>query len=314
LGFFLSQVLDGIPEVTSYQSICLRSFAKINLGLHILGKRKDGYHEIRTLFQSIDLHDRIEITLKKNDGVTLECSRPDLSHSDNLVMKAAQMFVNVLDRPVGLHLRLEKTIPIGAGLGGGSSNAATTLLGLQRLLGRRLSTDQLFELGGHLGADVPYFFVGGTALGVGRGSEVYPLEEHDENHVLVIVPPFSVPTPNAYARTGLGLTRRVNDSMIPVFCSGYLDSIKEWRLLENDFEKTVLEDQAELRQIIQDLTCLGARGARLTGSGAALFALFGSEDELQKAQDRFSSANVRVIRTRTLSRVQYWQCLVESLQ
>jgi 4-diphosphocytidyl-2-C-methyl-D-erythritol kinase len=300
--------------VTAYQSICLRSFAKINLGLHILGKRQDGYHEIRTLFQSIDLHDRIEITRRTNEGVTLECSRPDLSHSGNLVTKAAQMFVNMLDRPVGLHLRLEKTIPIGAGLGGGSSNAATTLLGLQRLLGKSLSTDQLFELGGHLGSDVPFFFVGGTALGVGRGSEVYPLEEQEENHVLVVVPLFSVPTPNAYARAGLGLTKRVNDSMIPVFCSGYLDSVKERWLLENDFEKTVLEDRAELRQLMRSLTRLGARGVRLTGSGAALFALYGSEDELQKAQDHFSSTNVRAIRTRTLSRVQYWQCLVESLQ
>ncbi len=297
----------------AYQKITLRSYAKINLGLHILGKREDGYHEIRTIFQSIDLHDRIEIERTREAGIKLECSSPELDGPNNLVWKAAQKMVDLLEVQSGLKIRLEKRIPPGAGLGGGSSNAATTLIGLQRLLEIELTRQQLFELGGCLGSDVPYFLVGGTALGVGRGSEVYPLEERDEKHILLAIPPFAVPTPNAYATASLTLTNRFNKSMIPVFCSGYLDSLSDLRLLENDFQQTLFEARAELREVKEELVCLGVRAVGLTGSGAALFGLFDSEQTLKKVQGSFSSGSIRMVRTQTLSRVQYWQNLVESL-
>ena len=298
----------------NYQTICLRSFAKLNLGLHILGRREDGFHEIRTVFQTIWLHDRIKIARRESPGLSIECLDASLDDPDNLVRRAAQAFLEVLEEPAGVHIRLEKSIPIGAGLGGGSSNAATTLLGLEWLLGKKLGRDQLFEIGGWLGSDVPFFFVGGTALGLGRGSEVYPLEEMEENHILLVVPPFPVATPNAYARASLTLTRRLNASMIPVFCSGYQGSLNDGQLPENDFEKSVLKNRAELRELKEDLIRSGARCSGLTGSGAALFGFFDSRERLEKAEEFFSARKAQVIRTQSLSRIQYWQCLVESLQ
>ncbi len=298
----------------AYQTICLRSFAKLNLGLHILGKRQDGFHEIRTVFQTITLHDRIEITRRTTPGISLDCLEPGLNNPDNLVRKAAHAFLEMLGEPLGVHIRLEKKIPIGSGLGGGSSNAAATMLGLEQLFEKRLSRDQRFEMGGQLGSDVPFFLVGGTALGLGRGSEVYPLRERLEKHVLVLIPPFPVSTINAYSRASLTLTRRVNASNIPVFCSDYQESLEGGRLPENDFEKTVLEDREELRELKKDLIRSGAGVSGLTGSGAALFGFFDSEEAIERAQQFFSAEKARVIRTKTLGRDQYWPCLVESLQ
>ena len=298
----------------AYQTICLRSFAKLNLGLHILGKRTDGFHEIRTVFQTITLHDRIEITRKTTPGISFDCLEPELNTPNNLVRKAAEAFSEMQGEPFGIHVHLEKRIPIGSGLGGGSSNAAITVLGLERLFEKRLSRDQRFEIGGRLGSDVPFFFIGGTALGLGRGSEVYPLQERVEKHVLVLIPPFPVSTINAYSRASLALTRRMNASNIAVFCSDYQESLEDGRLPENDFEKTVLEDREELRELRKDLIRSGAGVSGLTGSGAALFGFYDSEEAIERAQRFFSAEKTRVIRTQTLGRDQYWKCLVESLR
>ena len=159
------------------ERIKLRSYAKVNLGLHILGKREDGYHEIRTVLQTIGLHDRLEIRLTRGQGVSLQCNWDELNSGDNLVVRALEAVCRQAGLERGLEARLEKRIPMGAGLGGGSSNAAAAVMGLDRLLGLRMSRRDWFEIGGALGSDVPFFFVGGRALGVGRGSEVYPLED-----------------------------------------------------------------------------------------------------------------------------------------
>jgi 4-diphosphocytidyl-2-C-methyl-D-erythritol kinase len=297
-----------------YQRITLRSYAKINLGLHILGKRTDGFHEIRTVFQSITLHDQIEISLASERGISFESDCPPLNSQDNLVLKAIHLFGKRVELPPGLRIRLQKRIPIGAGLGGGSSNAATTLLGLQRLLETRLPLGHLFEICGELGSDVPFFLVGGTALGLGRGSEIYPLEEWTENSLLLVVPPFSVATPDAYARASLTLTKRVDKSMIPVFCFGYLESLSSRFVQQNDFELVVFERQAELRELRWQLVQLGARQVELTGSGAALYALFDSSQDWDRIREDLSCRDIRLIPTRTLNRVEYHDSLVESLQ
>jgi len=200
-----------------FQRIVLRSYAKINLGLHIIGRRGDGYHEIRTVFQTIRLHDRLEIERIRKRAIEFECNFDQIRTEENLVVRAVKCLCQYVGISQGFRVRLQKKIPLGAGLGGGSSNAATAVLGVRRLLNLKLSNEDLFEIGGLLGSDVPFFFVGGRALGVGRGSEVYPLEDQPVKYILLLVPPYPVSTARAYARLSLALTKNMNKSMIPVF-------------------------------------------------------------------------------------------------
>ena len=296
------------------ERIKLRCYAKVNLGLHILGKREDGYHEIRTLFQTIGLHDTLEIRLTQGRGVSLQCNWDELNCGDNLVVRALEAVCRQAGLERGLEARLEKRIPLGAGLGGGSSNAAAAVMGLDRLLGLRMSRRDWFEIGGALGSDVPFFFVGGRALGVGRGSEVYPLEDPAPSHVLVVVPPLPMPTADAYRRASLRLTTPVNKSKIPLFCPAYLDALESGDGLENHFEPVVFRDQPDLKRLKRRLLQRGASKAGLTGSGSALVGLFDEEGALTQAHAALRAGNVRLLATRTLTRDQYRHSLVECHQ
>ena len=296
------------------ERIKLRSYAKVNLGLHILGKRGDGYHEIRTVFQTIGLHDTLEIRLTRGRGVSFHCNRAELCSADNLVVRAIEAVCRQVGMERGLEARLEKRIPAGAGLGGGSSNAAAAVMGLDRLLGLRMSWRDRFEIGGALGSDVPFFLVGGRALGVGRGSEVYPLEEAAPGHVLIVIPPRPMPTADAYRKAGLRLTSRVNKSKIPLFCPAWLDTLESGDGLENHFETVVFRDQPDLKRLKQRLLQWGASRAGLTGSGSALVGLFDKKGALTQAREALRAGDVRLLATRTLTRDQYRHSLVECLQ
>ena len=296
------------------ERIKLRSYAKVNLGLHILGKREDGYHEIRTILQTIGLHDTLEIRLTQGRGVTLQCNWDELNCGDNLVVRALEAVCRQAGLERGLEARLEKRIPMGAGLGGGSSNAAAAVMGLDRLLGLRMSRRDWFEIGGALGSDVPFFFVGGRALGVGRGSEVYPLEDAAPCHVLVVVPPLPMPTADAYRRASLRLTTPVNKSKIPLFCPAYLDTLESGDGLENHFEAVVFRDHPDLKRLKQRLLQWGASKAGLTGSGSALVGLFDEKGALAQAHAALLAGNVRLLATQTQTRDQYRHSLVECHQ
>ena len=296
------------------ERIKLRSYAKVNLGLHILGKREDGYHEIRTILQTIGLHDTLEIRLTQGRGVTLQCNWDELNCGDNLVVRALEAVCRQAGLERGMEARLEKRIPMGAGLGGGSSNAAAAVMGLDRLLGLRMSRRDWFEIGGALGSDVPFFFVGGRALGVGRGSEVYPLEDAAPCHVLVVVPPLPMPTADAYRRASLRLTTPVNKSKIPLFCPAYLDTLESGDGLENHFETVVFRDHPDLKRLKQRLLQWGASKAGLTGSGSALVGLFDEKGALAQAHAALLAGNVRLLATQTQTRDQYRHSLVECHQ
>ena len=296
------------------ERIKLRSYAKVNLGLHILGKREDGYHEIRTLLQTIGLHDTLEIRLTRAPGVSFQCNRDELNCGDNLVVRALEAVCRHAGLEQGLEARLEKRIPLGAGLGGGSSNAAAAVMGLDRLLGLRMSRRDWFEIGGALGSDVPFFLVGGRAIGVGRGSEVYPLEDAAPRHVLIVVPPRPMSTADAYRRASLRLTTPVNKSKIPLFCPAYLDTLESGDGLENHFETVVFRDQPDLKRLKQRLLQWGAMTAGLTGSGSALVGLFDEKGALTQAHAALRAGNVRLLATRTLPRDQYRRSLVECVQ
>ncbi|HEU0005752.1 MAG TPA: 4-(cytidine 5'-diphospho)-2-C-methyl-D-erythritol kinase [Terriglobia bacterium] len=299
---------------TQLREIGLKSYAKINLGLQILGKRPDGYHEVRTVLQTIALHDRLILKQNRTRGIQFSSNEPGIDPADNLVVRAIKLFQRQTGVPGGLTAKLEKAIPLGAGLGGGSSNAAATLLGLARLFRLDLRGSDLLHWAGQLGSDVPFFLVGGTALGIGRGSEVYPLEELPKSHVLLAVPSTGVLTADAYRRLSLQLTNTHPESMIPRFCSGFWASLERQKVQENDFEPVFFEHFPQLQKVKVGWLAAGAVAAGLTGSGSAFFGLFERKQELARAVSRAAGLELRFIQTRTLRRTEYHSGVVEFLQ
>ncbi|MGH9426590.1 MAG: 4-(cytidine 5'-diphospho)-2-C-methyl-D-erythritol kinase [Terriglobia bacterium] len=294
--------------------IALRSYAKINLGLHILGKRSDDFHEVRTVLQTIELHDRLILKRKQTSGIAFSTNEPGIDPADNLVVRAIELFQRKTGVSGGLTAKLEKTIPLGAGLGGGSSNAAATLLGLVRLFRLDLRSSDLLHWAGELGSDVPFFLVGGAALGIGRGSEVYPLEELPKRHVLLAIPSKGVSTADAYGRLSLQLTNTDPESMISRFCSGFWASLDRQNKLGNDFEPAFFEEFPQLQKVKASWLAAGAVAAGLTGSGSALFALFRQKRELARAASDTAGLDLRFIQTHTLRRTVYRLGIVESSQ
>ncbi len=289
-------------------SIRLRAFAKINVGLKILGKRPDGYHEIRTVYQAVALHDRLKIVLARS-GVLVESSAPWVPKGGtNLVHRACELWKRAREYRGGIRVFVEKRIPAGAGLGGASSDAAVTLLGLERLTGERMDPYSRFELAERLGSDVPFFLWGGRALGLGRGEELCLLPDLPRRRGLVVFPGFAVSTSEAYGEASKRLTRvRKGPSM---YCFGawpplHLD---RWGPAENDFEPVVFARWPELARLKSQLIRAGAETACLTGSGSAVYALSDSARVLARAT-KFVPAGWQIFRTRTLSRAEYQRLL-----
>jgi 4-diphosphocytidyl-2-C-methyl-D-erythritol kinase len=297
-----------------HHRIVLRSYAKLNLGLHVLGKRDDGYHEIRTLFQSIAFHDLLEIEKTRSGGIRFQSNCSELNPQDNLVVRAAELVCRRRKVAPRFCFRLTKRLPLGGGLGGGSSNAAATIWGLDQLLGSRFSYEELLEVGGSLGSDIGFFFLGGTALGLGRGSEVYPLPDFPSRPVLLVQPPFPVHTPGAYQRPSLTLTKRWNDSKIPVFCSDCLAQLYEGKQIGNDFEQVVFEDFPALRGVTKQMQNAGAWLAGLTGSGSVLFGIFEEIQDRNRARAEVKLKGARLISTRVLTRRRYLAGRVASFE
>src|SRR2546429_4092526 len=202
------------------------AFAKINLRLDVLGKRADGFHELRTIFQTISLHDELRLRASRSDGValTIEVIQPLSAEpvERNLVYRAVDALRRELSIRGGVELRLKKTIPAGRGLGGGSSDAAAALLGYLRLTRKKLAAARLMEMAASLGADVPFFLLGGRALGTNKGDEIYPLPDIPKSQILVVSPKdIYVPTPDAYRwleAKPLALTNSAGTSKLFQFC------------------------------------------------------------------------------------------------
>jgi 4-diphosphocytidyl-2-C-methyl-D-erythritol kinase len=292
------------------KSIRLRAFAKINLGLRILAERPDGYHEIRTIYQTIALHDRLEISLRKaGEGIRFQCDDPEIpSGEENLVYRACDLWRRARGFRGGMNVRLEKMIPAGSGLGGASSDAATTLEGLERLSGEELPPRLRFSLAAQLGSDVPLFLLGGRVLGCGRGEEVYPLPDLPPRKCLVVFPGFPISTAEAYREAGLRLTskgkvRSINDvGAWPQF------PLMNWGPVENDFEHVVFAKWPELARLKRHLIQAGAETASLTGSGSAVYSIFESTRQLLHASKLIPKGWLK-FGTRTLSRVDYRRLL-----
>jgi 4-diphosphocytidyl-2-C-methyl-D-erythritol kinase len=292
------------------KQIRVPAFAKVNLRLEILGRRGDGYHELRTIFQSLTLHDSLHLALAGGRGIDLQVQgNPDLAQAptkDNLVWRALSVLREELKLRQGIRAELRKRIPAGRGLGGGSSDAAAALAGLLRLSGRRIAPERLLEIASSLGADVPFFLLGGRALGVSRGDEIYPLPEQERRAVLVVSPAgLEVNTHQAYAWLRRGLTTPAVTPRLWAFCA--LCWSPSGGALRNDFEAAVFRRHPRLRQIKRRLLEQGAADASLAGSGSAVFGIFLSPAKARRAARMFPED--AVFQCATLSRRAYSRAL-----
>jgi len=290
--------------------LTLPSFAKINFCLRVLERRGDGFHEVRTVLQSVDLSDQLSFEPIRQARIDFQ-DPLGLPDGENLVIRAARMLQSQGRITGGVRIVLRKELPIGAGLGGGSGNAAVTLLGLNQVWGLRWPLRRLEILAKALGSDVPFFLFGGSALAVGRGDEVYPLADMPETHLVVVCPPQTISTRKAYQRLNLMLTKGCNEYRIQRFCeelgSGRVAS--EW--IFNDFEESVFRRFPEAREARDALLAAGCPAALMCGSGSSVFGLAGSRAGALRVRDRLSDLAWPTFVASSLSRSAYRERLAE---
>jgi len=268
------------------------ALAKMNLRLEVLGVRPDGFHELRTIFQTISLKDELRLKSTPQRGIELRVRGNDLLSSEpiekNLVYRAVDALRQECGLRDGVAIELRKSIPAGRGLGGGSSDAAAALVGYLRLVKKQLARERLFEIASGLGADVPFFLEGGRALGIGKGDEIYPLPDIPKRNLLVVSPrAIEVPTPDAYRWLNAPelypaqLTNSAGNPKISRFCA------LSWSLqgspLLNDFEDAVFRQHPRLGELKRDLLQNGATEALLAGSGSAVIGVFPSPAKARRA-------------------------------
>jgi len=264
----------------------VRAFAKINRSLEVLGVRPDGFHELRTVFQSIALHDTLAIRAAPG-AFQLTCDDPACpADRSNLIWRAAEQVWKAAGRrgvPRDVSIQLTKRIPLQAGLGGGSSDAAAALRAFGRLW--RVNPDRVRAIGSALGADVPYFFEGGTVLGLDRGDLLFPLVDAPRAWVVLVIPPFGVSTREAFAWWDRDGARRLQK-----------------RRLTNDLQAVVAKRHPAIGRLVRALERAGASHAAMTGAGSAVFGLFSTRTGAQRGASLVSKRGSRTIITRTVDR------------
>jgi 4-diphosphocytidyl-2-C-methyl-D-erythritol kinase len=293
----------------SEEIIKLPAFAKINLGLRVLGRRADDYHEIRTVFQTVTLHDCLTFEATTDERLELTCTDPDIPIDEsNLVLRAAKALRERYGVSRGARVRLEKNVPAGGGLGGGSSDAAATFLALSRLWDLKTDASELSELGARLGADVPFFFTGGTALGTGTGTDIEPLEDAPKAHLVIVTPAVRVSTAEAYEALGAPALTKA-EGLVNLSVSrtetDFPDSLCD--VMSNDFEAVVVRLYPEIGRARDALTSAGAVCGSLSGSGSSVYGVFESELEAGRAAETLGGAEAlwRVSACATLTRAEY---------
>lgn len=288
-------------------AITIRAHAKINLDLRVLGTRPDGFHELRTVFQAISLHDTI-VCIPRAGPFAIECATAGVPLDvSNLVWRAAAALWTSLRRTGPLRdvvVRLDKRIPLQAGLGGGSANAAATLMGLARAWRVPLTPAQLTDVAATLGADVPFFLAGGTALGLGRGDEIYPLADLPRHWIVLLIPGFGVSSGDAY--------RWYDEEREPGRAPAHQEAQYvpgPWpsraAQMINDLEAAIAHHHPEIDQMKAALRRAGALAAAMTGSGSTVFGLFQKRSDATRAVERLSGSGWQVRLTESLGRVEY---------
>jgi len=299
----------------------VKSFAKINWILKVLGRRPDSFHEVSTVLQTVDLADRISIELIPSDRIELKTAGYEVAQGEtNLAHRAACLLKREFSIRTGTRIFLEKRIPVGAGLGGGSSNAAMVLLGLNRLWDCGADAKRLQELGQQLGSDVPFFLLGGTAWGRSRGEQLSPLPDPPHEELVLCYPGFSLSTAEAYAMgqwPSVGaasnrLTKTRTDTKIRRFCDYVEDGRRVHVLIENDFDAPLLKTLPQLSETHRALEKAGCERVALCGSGSTVVGVPAQSQE-KLVTERLCRAGVgQVFQISTLARNQYQAALQKS--
>jgi len=325
----------------------VRSFSKINLGLAIGPSRPDGFHGLTTLYQTLAAHDLVTVEARRVSGgkssiaLSTNDERVPTDHR-NTVWKMLERAIALSKWSVEVHAHIEKRLPVQGGMGAGSANAAAALIGLQDELGEELAAPDGLKISGEVGSDVPLFLVGGAVLGLGRGEAVYPMPDLPETHCVVALPEVGVSTPQAfrdwdalYAKKLTHgpssdrleeLSRALSACLCEPHSSGVF-SLREDRPgnpllalvrtgIENDFEEVVFRQHPSLGDIKRILVGpsdpeQAAIYAALSGSGSAVFGLYGSEKAAKAAEERLSAKGISSLRTKTLPREAYWRTMIE---
>jgi 4-diphosphocytidyl-2-C-methyl-D-erythritol kinase len=279
------------------ESVSLKAPAKINLYLKVLGKLPDGYHEIESLMQAIDLYD--DITIEKSNSIKLRCSDPSLpSDNTNLAFRAARLLYDKYHIP-GAKIELIKRIPAGAGLGGGSSDAAFVLRGLSELYDIRPRYNELLELAGKLGSDVPFFFTGGQAIARGRGEILSDIIVSRDYQIMLLSPSIAISTAEVYGSIKNILTKRSSVALLTnnKNISGFINSSNEFH---NDLEDVVLKKYPFLDDLKRSLLGAGAFYSSMTGSGSSFFGLFTNDTVIPAELENLKESSIRVFKCRPI--------------
>ncbi|MHB8843251.1 MAG: 4-(cytidine 5'-diphospho)-2-C-methyl-D-erythritol kinase [Nitrospirota bacterium] len=271
------------------KELTLRAPAKINLCLNVLGKRPDGYHEVEMLMQAVGLYDEVTVRLAA-PGITVRCDSAAVPQDEgNIAFRAAREIADCSGRTGGIAVEIRKNIPVAAGLGGGSSDAAAVLVACDRLLGANLGRDRLAEIGTRLGMDVPFFLYGPTALATGRGELLTSLPAPPKFWVLLVNPGFETSTAWVYKNLNYGLTKKGDCTNI-----AGLKVSQIARSLHNDLETVTAAAHPVIGEMERSLLDAGALGARMSGSGPTVFGIFGSERACREAAKKLQTKGWRL--------------------
>ena len=280
----------------------LNAYAKINLTLDVLDDRPDGYHDVETVLHTVELHD--SITLRENgEGIAVRCESPDVpADTRNIVHKAAALLKETFRVPRGVEVELTKCIPIASGLGGGSSDAAVTLLGLAQMWKLRLGERQLMDLAAQIGSDVPFFLAGGAALATGRGERIRLLRPLPTTWVVLARPPLQVSTEWAYGELNHETPRRRPDTRAVVRALDAEDPAEVGRLLCNVFEDVVETHHPAVRSLRERIAARQPLGVSMSGTGPVLFALAAKESDARTLGEALANEDgCEVFVTRTFA-------------
>ncbi|MCK4597491.1 4-(cytidine 5'-diphospho)-2-C-methyl-D-erythritol kinase [bacterium] len=280
----------------------LLSYAKVNFGLRVLRKRPDGFHEIQTVLQTVDLCDTLNVSLIQNEEIQVLCDHPEVpSGEQNLVHEAAQLLQREFRVRQGCRIEIVKRIPPGAGLAGGSGNAAATLVSLGRLWDLNLSKGKLLTLAARLGSDVPFFLEGGTALAEGRGEKLTSLRMVPDFWLVIIKPDFSIATRWAYGHVKIPLTS--NSLLVKLKDLKEIVNLEQLlSFLDNDLERAVAEVHPAIGELKRELLSKGALGAAMSGSGSAVFGLVKTKKAAEKLAKKMSRAGRQLFVVRPVRR------------
>lgn len=276
----------------------LDSYAKINLSLDVVRKREDGYHEIRSVMQQIDLRDTLSIAENKN-GVIITCDKDQVPVDEsNLVYKAWEEVSKHAKTKIGIRVHIKKRIPVAAGLAGGSANCATTLKSLNKLWDLALSDQELMDIGIKIGADVPYCLMGGTALAEGIGEKLRQLRSFNDKALLIANPGIQISTADAYASLKIGKTKNKIEDIIDCVENDDIHCLS--KEMYNVMEANIISEHPQIEEIKKMMINNGALGSLMSGSGPSVFGIYEDLDYLKFAEKKLREKFPFVFNVRTI--------------